>query len=117
MMFCSVSVFFFLMIRRPPRSTLFPYTTLFRSNGFDIYSCRTDGTDLRLEVTGGSNENPHWSPDGRHLVFASTRDGPVGIYISDLDQGSPRRLDLGGLTGISPAWSPRFAEPGTRTRC
>src|SRR5882672_12567161 len=28
--FCSV-FFFFLMIRRPPRSTLFPYTTLFRS--------------------------------------------------------------------------------------
>src|SRR5256885_12137702 len=27
---CS-SYFFFLMIRRPPRSTLFPYTTLFRS--------------------------------------------------------------------------------------
>src|SRR2546429_6486343 len=27
-----VFFFFFLMIRRPPRSTLFPYTTLFRSN-------------------------------------------------------------------------------------
>src|SRR2546427_7864304 len=27
------SSFFFLMIRRPPRSTLFPYTTLFRSGG------------------------------------------------------------------------------------
>src|SRR2546427_7121435 len=27
----DVVVFFFLMIRRPPRSTLFPYTTLFRS--------------------------------------------------------------------------------------
>src|SRR2546430_11287196 len=26
-------LFFFLMIRRPPRSTLFPYTTLFRSLG------------------------------------------------------------------------------------
>src|SRR3712207_6906688 len=26
-------MFFFLMIRRPPRSTLFPYTTLFRSGG------------------------------------------------------------------------------------
>src|SRR3712207_8836719 len=26
-------LFFFLMIRRPPRSTLFPYTTLFRSMG------------------------------------------------------------------------------------
>src|SRR3712207_7443588 len=28
-------MFFFLMIRRPPRSTLFPYTTLFRSLGAD----------------------------------------------------------------------------------
>src|SRR5256884_9192774 len=27
----SIRFFFFLMIRRPPRSTLFPYTTLFRS--------------------------------------------------------------------------------------
>src|SRR2546430_11413909 len=37
--------FFFLMIRRPPRSTLFPYTTLFRDTvlGRD----RTIGTDLR----------------------------------------------------------------------
>src|SRR3712207_8252647 len=31
MIFCIVTLFFFLMIRRPPRSTLFPYTTLFRS--------------------------------------------------------------------------------------
>src|SRR5436189_4872844 len=29
---CSISFFFFLMIRRPPRSTLFPYTTLFRTH-------------------------------------------------------------------------------------
>src|SRR3712207_7309497 len=28
---CELYFFFFLMIRRPPRSTLFPYTTLFRS--------------------------------------------------------------------------------------
>src|SRR5438067_5559529 len=27
-----VTLFFFLILRRPPRSTLFPYTTLFRSN-------------------------------------------------------------------------------------
>src|SRR3712207_7406772 len=31
-MWSSVCDFFFLMIRRPPRSTLFPYTTLFRSD-------------------------------------------------------------------------------------
>src|SRR5438876_8365279 len=28
----SMRIFFFLMLRRPPRSTLFPYTTLFRSH-------------------------------------------------------------------------------------
>src|SRR2546430_10717319 len=31
-------LFFFLMIRRPPRSTLFPYTTLFRSSSCTIVS-------------------------------------------------------------------------------
>src|SRR2546426_12816331 len=33
-----VVLFFFLMIRRPPRSTLFPYTTLFRSS---TWMCRS----------------------------------------------------------------------------
>src|SRR2546430_9404478 len=35
--------FFFLMIRRPPRSTLFPYTTLFRSSYYGlVYSAIQD---------------------------------------------------------------------------
>src|SRR5699024_12524546 len=40
-------LFFFLMIRRPPRSTLFPYTTLFRSTiskRFFKYKCRSVAT-------------------------------------------------------------------------
>src|SRR4029078_13742049 len=36
---CALFSVFFLMIRRPPRSTLFPYTTLFRSAHFS----RADG--------------------------------------------------------------------------
>src|SRR5437870_7564786 len=40
---CSFS-FFFLMIRRPPRSTLFPYTTLFRS--------RRDDHERRRQLLG-----------------------------------------------------------------
>src|SRR3712207_9344598 len=36
--------FFFLMIRRPPRSTLFPYTTLFRSHGGRL---AIDGVSMR----------------------------------------------------------------------
>src|SRR2546427_5791626 len=38
-------MFFFLMIRRPPRSTLFPYTTLFRS------ASTPDGSDRGRAVT------------------------------------------------------------------
>src|SRR3989454_7940382 len=40
-MVTCVSFFFFLMIRRPPRSTLFPYTTLFRSG--QAQHVRADG--------------------------------------------------------------------------
>jgi TolB protein len=76
-------------------------------SGFDIYTCRPNGADTRLVVSGGSNENPHWSPDGRHLVFASNRDSVPGLYVTDLDDRPPRRLDLGGLRAQSPAWSPR----------
>src|ERR1022692_3534237 len=35
--------FFFLMIRRPPRSTLFPYTTLFRSKAVNSARCASAG--------------------------------------------------------------------------
>src|SRR3712207_7429973 len=42
-------LFFFLMIRRPPRSTLFPYTTLFRSIADDVTTemHRRDRTQAR----------------------------------------------------------------------
>src|SRR5437868_11038006 len=47
-------MFFFLMIRRPPRSTLFPYTTLFRSR--DSLVCadhaRDRGRDRRGQAEG-----------------------------------------------------------------
>src|SRR5688572_33411694 len=44
--FSYSSLFFFLMIRRPPRSTLFPYTTLFRSHA----RLRRDEHVRRLDV-------------------------------------------------------------------
>ena len=39
-------IFFFLMIRRPPRSTLFPYTTLFRSPGYSFNWSTITGSGL-----------------------------------------------------------------------
>src|SRR3989475_368507 len=45
----SLVLFFFLMIRRPPRSTLFPYTTLFRS-GLDRLGDQRLGEPARRQV-------------------------------------------------------------------
>src|SRR5438067_6166710 len=51
-------MFFFLMIRRPPRSTLFPYTTLFRSfpASFSLPSC-WGGRTLRSGPAARSEEH------------------------------------------------------------
>src|SRR2546430_15435519 len=46
--------FFFLMIRRPPRSTLFPYTTLFRSRG----SLRPDRVVVLMSVDATPDATP-----------------------------------------------------------
>ena len=43
--------FFFLMIRRPPRSTLFPYTTLFRSLGQVLTALNMDLHWLQERIT------------------------------------------------------------------
>src|SRR5258708_32059814 len=63
-MFC----FFFLMIRRPPRSTLFPYTTLFRSvDGIwaGPGSGVQDGADLVSVVHASHPQIPVGSPGDR----------------------------------------------------
>src|SRR3712207_7462933 len=43
-------MFFFLMIRRPPRSTLFPYTTLFRSEVQDTTIPKPKGSQVLVKV-------------------------------------------------------------------
>src|SRR2546430_8784914 len=60
-----MSFFFFLMIRRPPRSTLFPYTTLFRSpissDGFakeKLQTMRLFGADLEIFPAEGGKLVP-----------------------------------------------------------
>src|SRR3712207_7162318 len=53
---------FFLMIRRPPRSTLFPYTTLFRSR------------DPRLEVVRHLGQRPDARPEEGRTGAGSSQD-------------------------------------------
>src|SRR2546425_13046106 len=68
------------MIRRPPRSTLFPYTTLFRSPGIRTNMKRTlrvTGNDLSLpqaiDTTGndGSDHRRQGDERGKHRVARS----------------------------------------------
>src|SRR2546427_4372009 len=65
----TYSFFFFLMIRRPPRSPLFPYTTLFRSES-------ADGLRRRLEAIAVVRRPPERRRDiygHRHAVLRSAR--------------------------------------------
>src|SRR5258705_4886943 len=71
----SVLFFFFLMIRRPPRSTLFPYTTLFRSCYDDsdiIFHVRQYANlfceSIRCNVFLRSEEHTSELQSLRHLV-------------------------------------------------
>src|SRR3712207_9518742 len=66
--YCYFSfMFFFLMIRRPPRSTLFPYTTLFRSPELPVRP--HDGVPGRPGELGhhGLVQLPEGAPDDLHL--------------------------------------------------
>src|SRR5437870_12635331 len=51
--YSSFPLFFFLMLRRPPRSTLFPYTTLFRSPS------KVSGLAAAVRATSMSERHPN----------------------------------------------------------
>src|SRR3712207_2094741 len=81
--------FFFLMIRRPPRSTLFPYTTLFRS-------------------VASAPEDPRL-----HLLVERAEDGEVSPYLTDeLRPGD--QLELRGPVGGYFVWSSAVDRGGGR---
>src|SRR5256885_16902354 len=66
--------FFFLMIRRPPRSTLFPYTTLFRSHcracrGADEIARHIDRIDARARQ-GCQRDRKSTRLNSSHLVIS-----------------------------------------------
>src|SRR2546421_3416151 len=58
------------MIRRPPRSTLFPYTTLFRSD--ELGPCSNDADDVHLRSRERIRHSRHSQRAGvRHFSYAS----------------------------------------------
>src|SRR3989442_12469406 len=115
------------MIRRPPRSTLFPYTTLFRSVVFARYA--SDAIELELldlasgavrplTRNGAVNVEPRWSPDGSRVAFVSSvynrrwhaftvipASAETTRITEDNDSRLPRSYYARSDHNISPTWS------------
>src|SRR3989441_807700 len=95
----TVSFFFFLMIRRPPRSTLFPYTTLFRSRREALRVARAGPARieaLRARPLGRARQAVHRDdPAGRgrprHAAAALRRRGALDQGDRDPENGSEGR--------------------------
>src|SRR2546429_7729641 len=89
------------MIRRPPRSTLFPYTTLFRSLG---------GTPIT--VVRGIDSDITFSADGRRIAFArrnSPEPGKYQLMTTNSNGGDDKALYVASPASEAPsflAWSP-----------
>src|SRR2546426_12551456 len=88
------------MIRRPPRSTLFPYTTLFRSAGKAPAERRTGGVDGRGFVqprpggvaSGFGDDGVAWCRACRtQRASLLSRAEPVAGGLAGCDAGGPRR--------------------------
>jgi len=79
-----------------------------RPNGnYDLYVMEIVSHQL-VELTrdAGRNERPSWAPDGRHLVFESTRTGTRQIWSMIADGTGARQLTKQGQNE-SPNWSPK----------
>src|SRR3989475_9674948 len=105
----SVFFFFFLMIRRPPRSTLFPYTTLFRSAEHAVMGVRSSERVARLEEgvailrtlfheTNASHRGRFYAFDGVTLLPRPVQN-PCPVWIA----ASPTGLTWKGGASASPA--------------
>src|SRR6476661_6857770 len=82
----TTSVFFFLMIRRPPRSTLFPYTTLFRS----LHRAQT----RRLQPAGREGGHAGTGAEPRAPVRGGVRSGGL--------EARTRAIEAPGRRGLNP---------------
>src|SRR5256884_6050690 len=80
------------MIRRPPRSTLFPYTTLFRSHYFDLYG----GSELQIRKYLGGKSVLSFAIEsngfGAVLATNSERDAKMQKLMSAMKQMTVKPL-------------------------
>ncbi|MGA3294416.1 MAG: translocation protein TolB [Candidatus Acidiferrales bacterium] len=90
-----------------PNGQLLAFSWRRPSGNYDIYVMDIVGHQLvELTKDEARNERPSWAPDGRHLVFESTRTGTRQIWSMLADGSQPHQLTFDGQNE-SPNWSPR----------
>src|SRR5258708_31436439 len=97
--------FFFLMIRRPPRSTLFPYTTLFRSSAQNSPRPGVQASTIEVRVS------LVWEPGGRSEEHTSELQSPDHLVCRLLLEKKKRRESLSDellLLRLSPLLARHF---------
>jgi len=90
-----------------PNGQLVAFSWRRPSGNYDIYAMDIVSHQL-VELTRDEarNERPSWAPDGRHLVFESTRTGTRQVWSMLADGSQPRQLTFQGQSE-SPNWSPK----------
>src|SRR2546422_10417984 len=100
--------FFFLMIRRPPRSTLFPYTTLFRSQ-LGFFEC----PHTEIEILWGVLNNQHSQRSlcrcYVHVVGSHVVPSRLAVCQRTHPVLTLRRIGLSAPRGLPNRKTPRYA--------
>jgi len=72
----------------------------------DLWVTNRDGMEPRRLTTSPTEENnPHFSPDGRHIAFAANYEGNTDVYIISVAGGNPERLTWHPGSDIPVGWS------------
>ena len=82
--------------------------------GFQLFLSAPDGSNAIQLTTGGDNEDPSWSSDGRYLVYASTLGKKYGFNLAmmrvakNLEGTNVRQLTFSRGDNTEPTWGPRI---------
>ena len=93
------------------RTTVLPAQDLgiFTDRGAENWALSTETAIIPINLTNhpaADGACPSFSPDGRHIAFASNRDGNFEIYAMAADGANPVRLTEHLALDVEPAWSP-----------